>query len=191
MRHAVPSRDAACELDDRHENDERPRPNGQEAPYVYLAVGKQDGVREENAVPGARGPDDGRVEGEEEAEERAAETADEIVVQKPVAAPHALEGGSEHPDDEHVEDEVPDAPVHEHVRDDLPDVALRNDEARGEPENIDERGLREDHLHHVDDDVDDDDLVDDASGQEVDDRIRRASAIIRHGDRSPVSDDYA
>ena len=53
------------------------------------------------------------------------ETADEIEKQEPFRAQGALQHGAEHEQRIHVEENMPDSPVHEHVRKGLPSMEKR------------------------------------------------------------------
>ena len=78
-----------------------------------------------------------------------AQAADEIVFQELAGAPLRLDGHAEHPEHEHVEEQVQEAPVHEHVGHGLPDPALLQDLLRHQAEMSTEGGPHDgaDHEH--------------------------------------------
>ncbi len=88
-----------------------------------------------------------RQQREENGEHARADAAHEVELQEVARAPHALELGAEHPERQHVEEQVEEAAVQEHVRRRLPDAQLRDDicvgmspsqvSARGRPGSID------------------------------------------------------
>ena len=57
-----------------------------------------------------------------------------VVAQEEPRAPHPLELDAEHPDAQHVEQDVRGAGVQEHVRDQLPEPAALDDVCGSEPE---------------------------------------------------------
>src|SRR6185295_7958925 len=48
------------------------------------------------------------------------ESAENIIVQKFSAAPDIFHGCAEHPEGKHIEEDVPEIPVHEHIGEKLP-----------------------------------------------------------------------
>ena len=76
----------------------------------------------------------------------------EVVFQEVARAPRALELSAEHPQRQHVDDEMADARVHEHVRDGLPQPELTQRELRHQSENgvqVERSELRGQEHRHV------------------------------------------
>ena len=90
-----------------------------------------------------------------------ADPGEEVVLEEPLRPPEILQLGSEHPESEHVEEDVHEAAVQEHVGDELPDPALQH-QGRDETEAIG------DHVHRDQGPVDhrDDRGVHELSGEE-------------------------
>ncbi len=75
-----------------------------------------------------------RQQGEEDGEHPRADAAHEVELQKVACPPHPFELGAEHPERQHVEEQMDGAAVQEHVRRRLPDAELPEDSGRDEPQ---------------------------------------------------------
>src|SRR5579872_1216058 len=119
---------------DRSENRDAPLRRNPEDEQQDRAFREVHRVREQQPVNRARRADDrnvaqllGELERQEREEHRqhgGADAGDEVELQKKARAPHLFELRAEHPQREHVEQDVKDPAVQEHVRDGLPQPQL-------------------------------------------------------------------
>src|SRR4029079_5396570 len=108
--------------------------------HVDRAIWKIQTVREQQSVDRTGRPDDvGHVtlsremewqHGKQPRQNGCANARDEIELQKKPGAPDAFELGPEHPECQHVEQDVEDAGVQEHVSAQPPDLQLLNNHDR-------------------------------------------------------------
>src|ERR1700719_4394366 len=110
------------------------------------AVGKEYRVGDENSENRAGGADGGNVRGRlakkdrnrfyEDFDNSRAHTAQEEIIEKAALAPHQLEIASEHPQHEHVEENMQQATMQKHVRKGLPDAEAMSNRGRNQPEDL-------------------------------------------------------
>ena len=136
-----------------HDGDEDLRRNREQQIHVDRPVRKIQRIRQQEAVNGAGCANDVAVEiqllREPERQQRkqhrqdaGADPGDEIELEKVARSPDSLELGPEHPQGQHVEEDVEDAAVQKHVRGELPQPELVQDERRHEPK-IGDHALRQ------------------------------------------------
>src|SRR4029077_3831713 len=65
-----------------------------------------------------------------------AHAAQEEIIEKAALAPHQLEVASEHPEHEHIQENMQQAAVQEHVRKGLPDAEAMSDRRGNQPEDL-------------------------------------------------------
>ena len=95
-------------------------------------------------------------------QEKRAESTREVVVQEPLWPPHPFELGPKHEQGEHVEENVPQTRVHEHVRHHLPRLEIGRTGVVAGQHRTELR--RQEMRHHIEDDVDDQQVADDGRG---------------------------
>ena len=93
--------------------------DGHEEVEVYVFVGEGHAEGQQQAVDGARGTD-GEAAGEEHGEQSGAQAAGQVVDEEALGAPEVLHCVAEHPEGEHVEEQVGEVGVHEHICQGLP-----------------------------------------------------------------------
>ena len=135
--------------------------DGNEEVEVDGVFGESDGVGDQKPVNGAACAD-GRnsgVDGEDEGGQTSADAGQEKVLEEAAGSPCALHHGSEHPQRQHVEDQMPHPAVEKHVRDQLPDFSVVPD-GTGDQPHLKKRAESSDLLNDKDHRIDDDQILD-------------------------------
>lgn len=125
--------------------------HGENKEHQNRGVGVIEGKRHEEAVDGARGPDGDRNVGwlaKREREEPSDDgchtctgTGDRVKTQEVCRPPQSFELDSEHPEDEHVEKDVPNATVQKHIGHGLPEAEASQDSFRAQAKDLDEESM--------------------------------------------------
>ena len=149
------------ERDRAHDHDEVLRRDREQHHVVDRTVGKVERVCEQQPVDRARRADDvrpvqllrcgERQQGKQHREDARADPGHEVELQEVPRAPDPLELGAEHPQRQHVEEDMKQPAVQEHVGAELPDPEPVDDEERNQAERLGERP--HDELCEKDDDV--------------------------------------
>ena len=146
MAHAIAGGTEGREkLDGGHDRDEGAHGNHDgEGEEPDLAIGKEDGIGDENAEDGpgsADGWDIGRMLAPENRQafyeyddKTGTNAAEKEVIRETLLTPDELEFTTEHPEHEHVDKEMPKAAVEKDVSNGLPDAQAGNDAARNQAE---------------------------------------------------------
>src|ERR1700688_438469 len=110
------------------------------------AIGKEHRVGDENSENRTRGADGGNVRGRlgkknrnrfhEDFDNSRAHAAQEEIIEKAALAPHQLEIASEHPQHEHIQENMQQAAMQEHIRKGLPDAEAMSDRRGDQPEDL-------------------------------------------------------
>src|ERR1700687_5262297 len=110
------------------------------------AIGKEHRVGDENSENRARGADGGNVSGRlakkdrnrfhEDFDNARAHAAQEEIIEKAALAPHQLEVATEHPQHQHIQENMQQATVQKHVREGLPDAEAMSDRRGNQPEDL-------------------------------------------------------
>lgn len=127
MGHVVGTEEAFIQLDDGIADDEPLGLDGHKEIEVDALVGEHHAKGEEYAIDSTRGTNSRcgwKFENQTHSNMGGSctESTDEVIDDETLGAPIVLEHVTEHPESEHVEEDMPEAGMHEHVGEGLPDT---------------------------------------------------------------------